>query len=439
MRWLGRYGRDRRGNIAAMMALLIVPLVGVMGVATEAGTWFVIQRSAQNAADSAAVAAATNGTGTSIAANQTYVQEGQGVASNFGFVNGTNSTVVTVTYPDNTVPAKCNSKCYAVTITRTVPVYLSRIVGWGATQAVAARSVAVAQDNPTKYCLVSLGGGDAFHINGGNSIDLTGCNVLANGDVTCNGSNASGNATSITYLSSNKKCSPAVQEAAAFPDPYASKASSIPANPCGSYWQSGGKNNPPPVANQINVSQNWSSQPVVSYCGDVVLGNGALIQITTAGTGTVLVIYNGSLIMNGATLQTLSGSGLTIIFSGTNGGGYTHIPSGGGTLDIQAPTAGGWHGFAIYQDPALTSGVDLSAAGNSPTWDVSGVIYMPNADLQFSGSVNKSSNGLDCFVLVDSTFQSNGTGAILEHESQCIQQGVNVPQSSTTKRTALVY
>ena len=83
-RWLGRYGRDRRGNISTLVALLIVPLVGVMGIATETGNWFLMQRSMQNAADSAVLAAATNATGTQPVANQTYVQEGRAVATKFG-------------------------------------------------------------------------------------------------------------------------------------------------------------------------------------------------------------------------------------------------------------------------------------------------------------------------------------------------------------------
>jgi len=56
-----RFLRSRRGNIAALTALLIIPLAALMGMATEGGGWFLAQRAAQNAADSAAIAAATNG------------------------------------------------------------------------------------------------------------------------------------------------------------------------------------------------------------------------------------------------------------------------------------------------------------------------------------------------------------------------------------------
>jgi Flp pilus assembly protein TadG len=428
-RWLGRYRRDRRGNISTLVALLIVPLVGVMGIATETGNWFLMQRSMQNAADSAVLAAATNATGTSAVANQTYVQEGRSVATKFGYTNGANNTTVTVTYPDNTVPSKCANACYAVTITRNVPVYLTRIIGYtgsGGNQAIVAKAVAVPQNVPTSYCLVSLGGGDAFHINGGNSVDLNGCNVLSNGDTTCNGNNSNGGANSITYLGNNKKCSPGIQASTALADPYASLASNIPSNSCDA--------NIP-----LSGSVDWSSRPVVTICGgDVTLAASA--TLTTAPGGTVLVIKDGNLnVPNGMTLSTGPNSGLTVIFTGTNAG--SHIMTGGGTLDIAAPMAGNgvWSGMAIYQDPALTSGVDMSAAGNSPTWNISGIIYVPHSDLLFSGVVNKANNGLDCFVLVDYTFQSNGTGTILENQSRCGDYGVTLPSISTLVRTTLVY
>ena len=423
-RWLGRYGRDRRGNISAMMALLIVPLVGVMGVATETGNWFLIQRSMQNAADSAAIAAATNANAT----NNSYQLEGKSVATKFGYTNGANSTTVTVVNNDNTVPAKCAGACYAVTITRTVPVFLTRVVGLGATQAVTAKAVAVPQNVPTSYCLVSLGTGDAFHINGGNSVDLNGCNVFANGDTTCNGNNSNGGANSITYGpgATNKKCTPSLQATAPLADPYASLAASIPpVTTCG-------PNLP------LSGSVDWSSQPVITLCGDVTVTANA--AITTPAHGTVLVIKDGNLnVPSGLTLSTAVDSGLTVIFTGTNAG--SHIMTGGGTLDISAPLAGSgtWSGMAIYQDPALTSGVDMANAGNAPTWNISGVIYVPNSDLLFKGIVNKANNGLDCFVLVDSTFQSSGTGTILENQSRCGSYGVTLPTTSTLVRTTLVY
>ena len=157
-------------------------------------------------------------------------------------------------------------------------------------------------------------------------------------------------------------------------------------------------------------------------CGDLQLtGN----VTATASPSGVLVIENGQLDTNGYTFQTTSGSGLTVIFSGTSGS-YTHAPTGGGTLDIAAPTSGVWSGVAIYQDPSLTTGVDISAAGNSPTWDITGLVYLPHASVTFSGAVNKSSNGNACFALVVDNITINGTGDILTHGG-CASAGLTLP------------
>src|SRR2546426_1128279 len=117
-RRLGRFARDRRGNISAMVALLIVPLVGVMGIATETGNWYLIQRAEQNAADSAVLAAAQNG----IFGGTSYATEGRSVASNLGFTDGTNFTTVTPVNGQTCPAPLTGSNCYKVTVTRTVPV-----------------------------------------------------------------------------------------------------------------------------------------------------------------------------------------------------------------------------------------------------------------------------------------------------------------------------
>jgi hypothetical protein len=172
----------------------------------------------------------------------------------------------------------------------------------------------------------------------------------------------------------------------------------------------------------------------VIACGDQQLTGNVTIN---APAGAVLVIENGQLDTNGFTLTTSSGSALTVVFSGDNSGSYTHAPTGTGTLDIAAPTNGSWSGVAIYQDPKLTSGVDVSAAGNSPAWDISGLVYLPHASVTLSGAVNKASNGQSCFVLVVDNVTINGTGNILSHGG-CPPAGLAMP-TAVGGRATLVF
>jgi hypothetical protein len=79
----------------------------------------------------------------------------------------------------------------------------------------------------------------------------------------------------------------------------------------------------------------------------------------------------------------------------------------------------------MYQDPSVTTNVSFTYAGNAPTWDISGAVYLPKADVTFSGIVNKSSNGASCFILVSYTILVNGTGSIFAGANSC---GSGTPQ-----------
>jgi hypothetical protein len=148
------------------------------------------------------------------------------------------------------------------------------------------------------------------------------------------------------------------------------------------------------------------------------------------------VIYNGSLDLQGHTLQTQSGSALTIVFAGSNNS-RAHAPTGNGTFDIKAPTSGPWKGVAIYQDPTITGGVDINEAGNSPAWSITGLVYLPRASVTFSGAVGKASHGKACFVLVVDNLLINGTANILDR-GECAAAGLTMPFSLAPSRGELV-
>ena len=179
----------------------------------------------------------------------------------------------------------------------------------------------------------------------------------------------------------------------------------------GSYPQEPAKKKDPalPAANQW--SGTYSTLPSVK----VVCGDQQLVGNTTINN-TVLVIENGQLDTNG---YTLSGSRLTLVFSGSNNASYQHIPTGGGTLDIAAPTSGTWSGVAIYQNPSLNTNVNVTYSGNSPTWNLTGLVYLPHSSVTMSGAVNKSSKGQTCFTLVVDNITINGTGSIFANDTQC--------------------
>ena len=428
-----RLCRNQSGNMLALTALALPIILSMTGLGLEAAGWYQTRREMQNAADAAAIAAASNGT-------SSYGGEAKAVAATFGFVNNVNNATVAVT---NT--ASCpsgGSNCYGVTITKAVPLLLSVLVGFQGSTTVAGRKAiqlqgyAAAQQTttPRTYCVVALatsGNGVAFRTNGAPKADLTGCNILSNTNMTCNGHNLNadyGDAFGVNSGCGNVQTSNVPR----LSDPYIGLASQIPANPCSSYPQEPAKKGAPlPASNQISGSYSWTGTKTI--CGDLQLTG----DVTLTGSNLQLTIENGRLDTNGYTFKTAAGAGATIIFSGSSAGGYTHAPTGGGTLDIAAPTSGAWSGVAIYQDPGLTSGVDISAAGNSPTWNITGLVYLPNASVTFSGAVGKAGNGQSCFVLVIDSLLINGTGSILS-TGGCAAAGLTMPTNPLPDRGKLV-
>src|ERR1700757_4097659 len=83
---------NQNGAIAITAALLITALVGMTGLAVEVSYWYFYQRAMQNAADAAAIAAATNST-------SSYANEAKAVAAQFGFPDGSGNITVTASNP----------------------------------------------------------------------------------------------------------------------------------------------------------------------------------------------------------------------------------------------------------------------------------------------------------------------------------------------------
>jgi Flp pilus assembly protein TadG len=449
---IARLRADERGAVSVIMGVLMIPLVGGLAIGFEVSNWFLITRAMQNAADTAAIAAATN-------ASSNYDVEAKAVAAQYGFIDGTNN--VTIAASNTAACPNGTNTCYSVVISGFTPLLLSQVVGFrgdttlNGTLEKKLSSVAVATPatQPQNLCMLALAGsgvGQGIRTNGAPVANMNGCNVMSNTGAQCNGSNL-GAGFGFAHGASNNCGVKPVSNVPIVTDPYASLASNIPplsSSGCGgSYPQETHQGNSFSVAtsNQLSgtLNLNGSTTSISNNfrCGDQMLTGDTVIN--TLGGPAVLVIENGQLDLNGHTLRTSTGSAVTVVFSGTNGA-YSHAPAdntngSGGVLDIAAPTTGPWSGVAIYQDPSLTSGVDVSAAGNSPTWKISGLVYMPHASVTLKGAIDKSNAGKSCVVMVADNFQISGTAGILQTDiGQCSQAGLTMPTATAPSRTALV-
>jgi Flp pilus assembly protein TadG len=460
--------RDQTGTIAVMMALLFPALIAILGLGVEVTNWYMRTRAMQNAADAAVIAAATNGT-----AN--YNIEAAAVAANYGLVNGTDNVTVTATDsaacpadPDVTPP------CYKVTITRLVTLALTAVVGYKGNvvvdgvqeQQLSSSATATKTIIQQPICMLGLDTtGTAIRSNGGPTTNFTGCTVMSNSAGTCNGSNLQAN-FGLAHTTNSGCGFIGHSNVPVISDPYAAMANNIRSDlnnfptKCGnSYaqetksqgswsggngWGTSGSTTTITLTGTDAAGATTANNRLV--CGDLVLQGDVTID---APAGAVLYIENGWLDLHGHTLQTADGSALTIVFTGTNEAGYKHFPTdksgpANGVLDIEATKTGPFPGMALYQDPVLTRSADLdfTYAGNSPTWNLTGGTYFPNADVTISGTVNKSANGAQCFVMVAKDILINGNGSFYSQTpdgSGCKAAGLQVPTVTIPGRVKLVY
>lgn len=459
-----RLRADQQGTVAVLMALLLPVLIGGLGLGVEISNWYLKTRAMQNAADAAAIAAASNN-------GSDYALEAKAVAAQYGFVDGKNNVTVAVSNSAACpVGANLTPPCYSVTISSIVPIYLSQVVGYqgdvtlNGSRAKALTSAAKADITEIKQpiCLLALSSsGQALRTNGAPNSNFTGCSVMSNADAICNGSNL--NAYYGLAAGTNTDCGNRMQSSVpAVNDPYLVMANNIPKDTCTSYPQESGNGNKSTIpasnqwtnnlsvtlANTLTGAVSGNPYTGVVFCGDVQLTDDVTIHTPNDTDGAVIVIENGQLDLNGHTLRTANGSAVTIVFSGTNGN-YTHYPTDnssgkGGVLNIQAPSAPSapFPGMAIYQDPRLTTGVDVTYTGNNPQWSISGGVYLPNANVTVSGDVSESSNGADCFVMVASTVLINGTSNIYQQSPSgagCKLAGLAMPTTTILGRGQLVY
>ena len=228
---------------------------------------------------------------------------------------------------------------------------------------------------------------------------------MSNTSATCNGHNL--NATFGEAHGTDNGCgNTQISGVPKVADPYAGLASNIPPNTCGgSYPQEPAKKKDPalPAANQ------WSRQLhrfPASKSSAATSSSPAIRPSTTA----VLVIENGQLDTTAILHVRLRADGG---LRGSNNASYTHAPTGGGTLDIAAPTSGAWSGVAIYQDPSLTTNVNISVRRKQP--DLEPQRSRLSAALRAPPSAAPStSRATDrrCFTMVVDNITINGTGSI---------------------------
>jgi Flp pilus assembly protein TadG len=423
-------GKSEAGNVLMIVALALPVLLGIAGLGIEGSNWFTTRHDMQNAADAAVLAAATNN-------SDNYLNEARAMGKQYGFTNGSDDATVTASNAA-TCPAG-GTDCYSVTITKKLALVFAQVLNFtgnttvGTSNGIQLSVTAIAKKTtiPREYCILTLGNGTTtsqdFRANGASSANLSGCNIASNTSMNCNGHDTGADHADAVGVA-NDCGADRTSGISPVTDNWSAKNSNIPTNPCSSY-------------SGVNWSSNQTLSGARNICGTLTL----TADLTVSGSGQI-IIWNGDLDLNGKNLVGASGAEITIIFAGTNASNISHTikDSGGGqshaTLDIAAPASTStsvWKGIAIYQATNLTQNVSFTFSGNKPTFNLTGMVYMPHADVTISGVVNKSTNGYSCFTMVSQSLLVNGTAQILSR-GECAQAGVTTPTANITGRTYLV-
>jgi len=396
-----RLARDEAGATAVVVGLSLSALLGFAALGLDVGEWYLLRRSAQNAADSAAFSAAA----AKMAGAGDVSAQAKAVAANYGLVGGSGGVTVTVNTPPASGAYASDAGAVEVIVQRPRPSRLSqlflrtsgviraravgRVGAPGDACAIALHATAEASTLETGSANVTLAGCSlAVNSTSSTAFQLKGsASVTAAGVYLVGGYSVSNNSTLTATNGVKTGQSPLA-------DPYADVP--IPSYTGCSY-------------NGASLSSGtYSSDPAspTVFCNGLTLNSGVTVTLNPG----IYIIDRGDLQVNGG--ATLRGTGVTIVLTSSTGSNYAtlHI-NGNSVVNLTAPTSGPTQGMVFYQDRrADSSGSNVFNGGSSQS--LTGALYFPNQGVTFNGGASTASNGCTQLVAGSMAFQGDSTLAL---------------------------
>ena len=387
---LGRLLADDSGNYLTITAVLMPVLIGFAGLATDAGLWLYAHQTMQAAADSGAVSAAT---AYAVSNANNLSTQASAVTSFYGYSRGVNGVTVTANRPPASGPHASSSDAIEVIVQQPQRRFLS--VLWGSGQVnVQARSVALA--NGGLACVLALDGtaSGAITAQGSTNVGLNGCRMFSNSNSPTSSIVDGGSATVSAYsvgavggISGASAMTTAMGVTTGdspLPDPYAGV----------SYPSYSGCD-----------QHNYTAKTTVTlnpgvYCGGIALNASANVTLNPG----IYYLDQGSLSVNGG--ATLTGTGVTLVFTSSKGSNYaTATINGGATVNLSAPTSGPLSGILMFGDRSMPTGTTFKLDGGS-NQVFSGAVYLPKGATDYAGG---ASSTYTCTQLISDTITFTGS------------------------------
>jgi len=374
-----------RGQVLLLVVFSLLPMLVLVSLAIDVGTWRYEQRLEQTAADSAALAGATESTySNSLAAITSAAQTD--AASN-GFTAGSSGVTVTVNDPPLAGAYAGVTSSVEVVVAKPLPIHFAM---FGRSTSVSARAVA-GLSTAGRNCIFALDASSSSSITlDGGTITIPTCGLISNGGLLFNGG-ATVKAASIGYAGSGLTLN-----GANFPD--ASPEPSVPAvDPCptiaGCAYLTA---NPPPAGSCVSQTTYNSSTTITlspgTYCSQVLFEGGGGVVFNPG-------VYNFQSGFTNNSAPSLTGSGVTFYI-----GGGSIIVGSNTAVNLTAPTSGNTAAVLVYQ-PASNSGQFILNGTASGNWG--GLVYVPAGEIIVDGGQITSS-----LLLIGYDLLFNGTSGI---------------------------
>jgi hypothetical protein len=407
----GTAWRSNQGSVAILTAIMLVMLLGFCSLGTEVVFVMFKQRQMESTASSAAMAGAV----ALMTGHPTdYTIETRAIATTAGFTNGTAGVTVTINHPPLTGPNAANASAVEVIISQPQTLPLSGVLFTGAWNVIG-RAVATA-GNAASDCVLALDPGAATGVSLSNGVSVTlgqcglgvnstgssalsviGGATLTTSSVSIAGMDTVNNGGTINATNGVKTSQPVVA------NPYSAVA--VPSDAgCMTY---------------TNSSQTLS--PGV-YCG-MSINNGVNV-VLSAGVYVIAGNTNGGFSVAGG--STVSGTGVTIVLTGSGSNYATANISNGAIMNLSAPTTGATAGLVFFADPSSPSTPGSSFSGGSQM-TLTGALYFPSQTVTYS---NGSSTSATCTQLIAWLIAFEGGASF---NSNCANTGVATIGASASK------
>jgi hypothetical protein len=406
--------RCRRGSAAFVTAAALVPLIGVVALGGEAGSWYVTKQHAQNAADAAAysgglrLACSISGSSNCDTA-QDYVYRGKQFAARNAFCNAGDSSysgsncasLPTGTTQTVQIDQPTGSSVRAI-VSQQQPARLAAVLGFS-TVNIRAQAIAAVQ-NPKELCFLGLGpSSNALTIGGSSTITGNGCGLMSNTAVKYNGDpNFSGSGWAVDAV--NGCVASAGHCDVGVPHNYNMLPSTNPLQVLDTEaFNTRTGNTPPPTCPAPGAGKCYSLTPnSTGAYKDLTVGNG---DTATFAPGTYF-FYNAAIKITGGTVTcstctSAPTSGVTLVLLGNS----SLSISGSADVRLSAPATNttSSHLNGVLIDDQATGNVTVNGNGNVK---LGGAMYFPHADVSWGGTA--ASGFTTCSMVIAKTLTING-------------------------------